>query len=92
MSNCSAHFHFGDTISQQIGEGDRVVTYKRITATHQGTFLGIPPGGASIDFEVIDIFRIEANRIAESWLLFDELRFLSQLGALPVEDGPSYER
>lgn len=77
---------FGATIFQQIGEGDRVVTYKRIVATHQNAFLGIPPGGAGIDFEVIDIFRIEAGRIAECWLLFDELRFLRQLGALAAEN------
>ena len=72
------------TMHEQIGEGDRVVTYKTISFTHQGAFQGIPATGKRIEFKVIDIFRIENNLIAECWLVFEELKFLRQLGAIPL--------
>ncbi len=73
---------FRATIHDQIGEEDKVVTYKTITGTHKEAFLGIPATGEKIEFKVIDIFRIEENLIAECWFLFEELRFMQQLGGI----------
>ena len=72
---------FGATLLDQIGEGDRVVTYKIVSATHEAEFRGFAATGNRIEFQVIDIFRIEDGLIAECWLLFEELKFLRQLGA-----------
>jgi steroid delta-isomerase-like uncharacterized protein len=73
---------FNATIHDQICEGDKVVTFKTITGTHEGTFLGIPATGKKIKFKVIDIFRIEENLITECWFLFEELQLMQQLGAI----------
>ena len=73
---------FRATIHDQIGEDDKVVTYKTIEGTHQEVFLGNPATGKKIEFKVIDIFRIEGEMIAECWFLFEELKFMQQLGAV----------
>ena len=70
------------TISEQIGENDRVATRKTFRGTHQGDFLGVPPSGRPVEFEVIDILTIEGGRIREHRLVIDQLGLLKQLGAM----------
>jgi len=69
-------------ISDQIAEGDRVVTRKSFRGTHRGPFIGVPPSNAPIDFEVIDILTFRDGKIAEHRVVVDRYALLSQLGAL----------
>lgn len=71
------------TIRQQIAEGDKVMTHKTFEGTHQGPFMGIPPTGNKVEFDVIDIFTIAGNRIIEHWTVGDMLRMMQQLGVVP---------
>ena len=73
---------FRVVIHDQIAEGDKVVTYKTVMGTHREEFRGIPATSQRIEFQVIDIFRIEENKITECWGVFEELKFLQQLGVL----------
>jgi steroid delta-isomerase-like uncharacterized protein len=75
---------FRAEIHDQVGEGDKVVTYKTFSATHQGDFMGIPPTGAEVAFDVIDIVRVRDGRIVEHWNVVDQLALLRQLGAVPA--------
>jgi steroid delta-isomerase-like uncharacterized protein len=54
-------------IEDLIAEGDRVVFRGRFQATHSGTFLGFPATGTRIEFEAIEIFKVQAGKIVESW-------------------------
>lgn len=54
-------------ILDQIAEGDKVTTRKRILGTHTGPFLGIPPSQKKILIHVIDIIRLDNGRYAEHW-------------------------
>jgi len=59
-------------IHDQLAEGDRVATRKTFRGTHRGEFLGIPPTGQAVAFDVIDFVRMESNgRIAEQWNVVD---------------------
>lgn len=69
-------------IEDLIAEGDRVVLRYGMTGTHEGEFEGIAPTGNDVSTTGIFIYRIEDGRIAESWLNYDGLSLLSQLGAL----------
>ncbi|MEU0388979.1 ester cyclase [Streptomyces chartreusis] len=71
------------TIDDLIAEGDRVVVRWTNSATHSGTFLGIPPTGRSCRFAGVDIFRLEGGRLAEHWHVVDQLSMLQQLELLP---------
>lgn len=54
-------------IDDLIEENDKVVFRGRFSATHLGEFVGIAPTGARVEFEALEIFRIENQKITESW-------------------------
>jgi predicted ester cyclase len=63
-----------------IAENDRVVLSTVIKGTHTASFQGLAPTGRPVAINVVTIFRLEAQRIAEIWELADLLRFFLQLG------------
>lgn len=69
-------------IEDLFAEGDRVALRYRFTGTHEGEFEDIEPTGKEVSTTGIFIYRIEDGRIAESWLNYDGLNLLSQLGAI----------
>ncbi|MER7112488.1 ester cyclase [Streptomyces sp. NPDC000229] len=71
------------SIDDIIAEGDRVVVRWTNSATHSGTFLGIPPTGRSCRFAGVDIFRLDGGRLVEHWHVVDQLSMLQQLELLP---------
>ena len=70
-------------IHDQVAEGDRVVTRKTFHGTHHGVFMGIPPTGRPVSFEVIDLVRITDDKITDHWNVVDQLGLLQQLGVIP---------
>jgi steroid delta-isomerase-like uncharacterized protein len=69
-------------ISEQIAEGNRVVTRKSFRGTHRGPFMGVPPSNGPVDFEVIDILTFRDEKIVEHRVVVDRYDLLRQLGAL----------
>lgn len=53
----------------------------------QGEFQGILPTGREVTLSAIDIFRIADGKIAEAWVLRDDLGMLQQLGVVPPPGG-----
>lgn len=70
-------------IDDLVGEGDRIVRRFTATGTHRGTFMGIAPTGRFVSVTGVAIDRIRGGRLVESWLSFDALGALRQIGALP---------
>jgi predicted ester cyclase len=70
-------------VEDQLAEGDRVGTRFTARGTHAGSFLGIPATGKAIAVEGIAIDRFAAGKLVESWLVYDRLGLLQQLGAVP---------
>jgi len=65
-------------------DGDRVAVYYRVTATHQGEFMGIPATGKSIDLNGVDIVRFDDEGVGhEHWGVFDAMGMMQQLGVVP---------
>jgi steroid delta-isomerase-like uncharacterized protein len=73
---------FRAEIQDMVAEGDRVVTRKTLHGTHEGDFMGIPPTGKQVSWDVIDIVRYENGRLAEHWNVVDQLGLLRQLGVV----------
>lgn len=80
----SAFPDFKATIQDQIAEGDKVVTRKTFTGTHQGDYMGIPPTGKDIAFEVIEIVELVDGKITDHWAVGDMLGMMQQLGVIPA--------
>jgi steroid delta-isomerase-like uncharacterized protein len=68
---------------EALTDRDRVVTRWRFEGTHDGPLMGVPPSGRKISIEGIRIDRIADGKIAESWMQWDTLGMLQQVGALP---------
>ena len=72
------------TIEDQIAEGDRVTTRWTAYGTHDGELYGVPPTGKKVIVTGISIERIAGGKIAETWVNFDALGMLQQLGVVPT--------
>jgi steroid delta-isomerase-like uncharacterized protein len=74
--------HF--TIEELIAEGDKTVTRWTARGTHRGELMGIPPTGKQATVTGITIIHWSNGKSVESWLNFDALGMLQQLGVVPA--------
>ena len=73
-----------NTVEDQVAEGNKVVTRYRAQGTHQGETEAFgPPTGNRIDVTGMAIDRVAGGKIAESWLIYDALGMMQQLGFIP---------
>jgi steroid delta-isomerase-like uncharacterized protein len=68
------------TLDKLVIEGDTVAARWTARATHQGNLGGIAPTGKQIEITGIEIHRIENGQIKETWINWDTLGMLKQLG------------
>lgn len=74
---------FRYTLKEIIAEGDLVWMYCTTTGTHSGgEWLGMKPTGNRLDFNVVDMFRLQDGKIAEHWDVADTYSLFSQLGRI----------
>ena len=72
---------FRYAVKKIVAEDDIVMVYSTMTATHtNGNWIGQPPTGNRLDFDVVDIFRVQDSMIAEHWDVVDSLKLFTQLG------------
>ncbi len=70
-------------VEDLVAEGDKVTVRGRVTGTHKGELMGIPPSGKDVDFDLMLIYRIEGEQIVEHWMVADQLTMMKQIGAIP---------
>jgi predicted ester cyclase len=69
------------TIEAIGGEGDTVWARWRISATHSGAYLGVPPTGKRLHYTEVGFLRFDDDgRISEGWFLCEEVNLARQLG------------
>ncbi len=66
-------------VQDLIAEGDRVAARITSSATHSGTFMGLPASGNRYTIDEIHIFRIRDGQLVEHWHAFDTARLMAQL-------------
>jgi steroid delta-isomerase-like uncharacterized protein len=71
-------------IEDQFSQGDKVVTRKTFHGTNDGEFMGMPPTGKQVSFDVIDILRLRDGQFVDHWNVVDAMGLMQQLGALPA--------
>ena len=64
-------------------EGNKVACLFTIKGIHSGEFQGIPPTGNKITQQIMEIYRIDDNKIAEIWSKYNTLNQMQQLGVIP---------
>ena len=70
-------------VQEQIAEGNKVATRKVFEGTHRGEFLGAPPTGRTVTFEVIDILTFREGLIVEHRVILDQDALQRQLTSAP---------
>ena len=71
-------------IDQIIEADDFVTTRYTSTGTHKGELRGIAPTNKTIKVEGMAINRISRGRIVETWVIWDALGLMQQLGVVPA--------
>lgn len=73
-----------------LAEDDLVMARFRATGHHHGNFLGLDPTGREIGYTGMDLNRIRNGRVVESWVQYDALGLLQQLGLAPTVGGAQH--
>ncbi|WP_233581122.1 ester cyclase [Acidipila sp. EB88] len=71
---------FHAVIHWQLADGDTVTTYKTYHGTHEGDFLGVAPTHRKIDFETVDVMRVQNGQITDHWGVGNLLKLMQQIG------------
>jgi steroid delta-isomerase-like uncharacterized protein len=72
-------------VQDVIASGDLVALRQVVKARHTGNLLGIPATGRSIQWDAVDIYRVnDAGRITEQWAFEDFAAILSQAGGVKL--------
>jgi predicted ester cyclase len=69
-----------NTVNNVIAEGDLVALHVTTKATMRGEFAGMPPSGKQATWDAIHITRFRDGKLAEHWVVQDQLGMLQQLG------------
>jgi len=72
------------TLEEMVTEEAKVAARYIMRGTHQGTFLGVPPTGKTIQVKSMAFYRFSGNQFVEEHGLPDMLSLLQQIGAIPA--------
>jgi predicted ester cyclase len=76
----SAFPDYQEEILWSLGEGDRVVSYTRLTGTHEGPLYGIGPTGRRVEYNAMGALRFASGQAVERWGFGDTAAMMQQLG------------
>ena len=72
-------------VQDVIASGDLVALRQVVKARHTGTLLGMPGTGGPLQWDAVDIYRIDdAGKISEQWAFEDFAAILSQAGGVKL--------
>jgi steroid delta-isomerase-like uncharacterized protein len=80
MHNAFSDYH--EEIELVVADDDKAVSYVRLTGTHDGDLMGLPPTGRPIDVRAMGILRFAGGQAVERWGIGDNLTQMQQLGLL----------
>lgn len=69
-------------VEELLAEGDQVMARVRLTGTHEGPFMGIPPTGRRIEVGEIHVYRLRDGKAIEHRVGRDDLGAMRQLGVI----------
>jgi predicted ester cyclase len=80
MHDAFSDYH--EEIELIVADVDKAVSYVRVTGTHDGVLMGLPPTGRKIDVRAMGILRFADRLAVERWGVGDSLTQMQQLGLL----------
>lgn len=71
-------------VQDVVAEENSVVVRGRLTGQHDGSFLGVPATGASVDVPDVTLFRLTDSKVIEMRYFTDLLAVMTAIGAVPA--------
>ena len=71
------------TVHHLVAEKNMVAFYATYKGTQTGQMGPFPPSGNKVSLDFAGVHRVEAGKIAETWITWDNLTILTQLGHFP---------
>jgi predicted ester cyclase len=71
-------------INHMVAEGDKVMVLSTRTCKHTGEFQTIAPTGKTLSVFRFALCRLENAKIAEMWVMDDQIGQFQQLGVIPA--------
>ena len=78
-------YHVEDQI--QVANEDWASATGLLTGHHRGTWMGVHATGKPIRMRYSDFWLIRDGKLAENWVMVDDLGVLSQMGLTPIKAG-----
>jgi steroid delta-isomerase-like uncharacterized protein len=72
------------TIDEIVEEGDRMAIRWHSTATHTGTFLGLPPTERAVEVSGVTFAQFADEQIVEETVTWDPRHLVPALGVVPL--------
>ena len=72
------------TVDDIIAEGDTVAVRLTERGIHDGEFMGLDPTGQEFEHQTMAFLRLENGKVAEWWILPDNLGLMQQLGVIEI--------
>ena len=79
---------FPDIVMEQedlLIDGDRVVLILRMSGTHSGDFMGLPPTGRPMEFLMAELMTVADGLVADERRIYDFTGLLVQIGVLKAK-------
>lgn len=70
-------------ISPMLTDGNLEAAHVVLTGTHQGELMGVAATNKTVEFESLDIIRVENGKVVEHWGVTDTMSLMQQIGAIP---------
>ena len=65
-----------------VSEGDFICCNFNVSVSHSAEFANVSPTGKRVYFTGMVMYRLQNEKIAETWLQIDQLAILAQIGAI----------
>ena len=78
----TAFSDYHEEIEFVVADDDRAVSYVRLTGTHDGDLMGLPPTGRAIDVRAMGVLRFADGQAVERWGIGDTMSQMQQLGLM----------
>ncbi|MDX2244215.1 MAG: ester cyclase [Leptolyngbyaceae cyanobacterium bins.302] len=66
-------------VDREAGDQDKAAIRWKLSGTHQGEYLGIPPRNTPVTLQGVSIFRLNDGQILEAWVNENDLGLLEQI-------------
>jgi steroid delta-isomerase-like uncharacterized protein len=75
-------------VDELLVDGERVMVRWTSRQTHKGAYVGISATGKQASINALQLLHFDAGKVRETWIMFDSLGVLQQLGVFPEGEAP----